>query len=448
MAKKNTDPVAQRVGLPRREFTTGLVAALGLVAAGCGSDVSSAVDVNPGLGSPTDSIRPLAVGLKERVGNVTERNLSPGADGVAVNAVAEGMNAFALGAYGQRSVIADGGNILLGNYSLATALLLALAGMEGELRSANAALLGVAEVNRAALDPAINALDLTIESRATDGLDILTANRLFVEPDLPLTSEYLDTATGNFGAPVVEVDFTDPQTAIDAVNSWISEQTDGFIDELVSTFDPDTVIAIVNAVYLKARWAVEFTDKGAMPFTLPDGERVEVPAFGHDQFLPLVIEEGFSAVELPYVGGNLSMVVLMPQDMTSFEASLSPETYGQIMNGLTEQGIHLTLPKWSFEQETDGLELLKPLGLQTNGDFGAMFEGGESGFSISQIDHKARIEVDETGTTAAASTNVAIEGSHGPTIDINKPFFYVIRDRGSGAILFSGRVSDPRQSGS
>ena len=71
-----------------------------------------------------------------------------------------------------------------------------------------------------------------------------------------------------------------------------------------------------------------------------------------------------------------------------------------------------------------------------------MFEGGDSGFFIDKVDHVARIEVDETGTTAAAASGVAID-SHGPTVNIDRPFFYFIRDRGSGAILFMGHIANP-----
>ncbi|HEU5113275.1 MAG TPA: serpin family protein, partial [Acidimicrobiia bacterium] len=92
----------------------------------------------------------------------------------------------------------------------------------------------------------------------------------------------------------------------------------------------------------------------------------------------------------------------------------------------------------------EALDSLHEIGLPAGYDFSGMIEGGESGYFIDSISHVARIDVDETGTTAGAATDVAIAGSHGPTVPIDRPFFYFIRDRGSGAILFMGHVTDPR----
>jgi serpin B len=113
---------------------------------------------------------------------------------------------------------------------------------------------------------------------------------------------------------------------------------------------------------------------------------------------------------------------------------------------LSESGIHLTMPIWSTKTNIEALDHLHEIGLPAEYDFGAMFEGGEGAF-IESVSHVARIDVDETGTTAAAATDVAIAMSHGPTVTLDRPFFYFIRDRGSNVILFMGHVTDPTQSG-
>lgn len=440
------DGPSQRSGLSRREFSGGSLATLAWLVAGCGTsglfgESSTETDDQVAFGTDPDAA------LRNVYGTRRGRNTSPGADGVAVDSVVDGFNRFALDLHRAAGDGTD--NVLVGPYSLATALALTMAGTAGSTRADLAALLGVSEIERSALDPAINALDLILEDRATNKLALKTANRLFVLPGLPLKKEFLDIAMGDYGAPVTEADFaTRGDEVVAQVNGWVSEQTDGFLDTLVDSFDPGTVIALVNAVFLKAKWSVTFTDKSTGQFTTRDGQTVDVPMFGHDDFLPQYhdFESGVTAVEMPYDGGNISMVVIMAQDMDRFEESLDTAALGKILNGLREEGIHLALPKWEFEKKIDALKLLAPLGLPTGpGDFSPMFEGGDSGdFYIAQVDHKARIEVDETGTTAAAASDVAVAGSHGPTISIDRPFFYIIRDRGSGTILFAGTVNDPR----
>lgn len=419
----------------RREFSVAL-AALALAAVGCGSGSGGAA-APPGSSSGVLSVR---------LASLTERNRDPSADGVAVDGVAKGFNQFAIDSYlAAAASAAPSENVLLGSYSLATALALTMAGTAGDTRSKLASLLHVPDVDSTTLDSAANALDLILESRTGDGVDLHTANRIFVRPGLPLVPEFLDTATGSYGASVAEADFAGSGDLVaDAVNEWVADQTDGFIDELVESFNPTTVIALVNAVFLKAEWGVMFRDIGTVDFQPHDGDMVAVPAFGHDDYLPQHSGGDFSAVEMPYKGGNLSMVVVMPNNIEDFESSLDLERLDFIIDGLREEGIHYALPKWAFEQSTDALALLEPLGLPVGeADFSAMFEGGQTGYFIDQIDHKARIQADETGTTAAAATEVAIAGSHGPTVTINRPFFYLIRDRGSKTILFVGRVMNP-----
>ena len=439
-------------GMTRRRFGRVMLAGGGFWLLGCSSSADSAgapgptttATAVPASVPTTVPTTPPPSAIVTLVGSVTERSRDPRADGVAVNGVVAGFNEFSLSAYRARASDTDG-NVLLATYSLALALSLTAAGTAGATREAFAELLAVDAVDPAKLHAAINAVDLILESRANEDVVISTANRLFVAPGLPMVESFLDTAVRDYDAAVGAADFANSGDAVvEAVNQWVAEETDGFLTAAVQAFDPTTVIALVNVIFLKASWGVDFRDIGPGRFDTAD-ESISVPRFGHDDYLPQNRGEDFVAVELPYAGGTMSMVIIVPTDMTSFEASLDAERLASILSGLADEGIHLSVPKWTFEQTTDALALLEPLGLPVSGDFSAMFVGGERGYFIDQIHHRTRIEVDEKGTQAAGSSVVAIAGSHGPTVDVDRPFFYVIRDRGSGLMLFVGRVVDPRQ---
>ena len=443
-------------GMTRRRFGRVMLAGGGFWLLGCSSSADSAGAPGP---TTTATAVPASVpttvptmvpttpppsAIVTLVGSVTERSRDPRADGVAVNGVVAGFNEFSLTAYRARAAQTDG-NVLLATYSLALALSLASAGTAGDTRSAFARLLGVATVDPADRHAAVNAVDLILQSRGNEDVVIATANRVFVAPGLAMVEAFLDTAVRDYDAAVGQADFAGAGDAVvEEVNRWVGEQTDGFLTKAVQSFSPFTVIALVNVIFLKASWGVDFRDIGPGRFDT-GSESISVPRFGHDDFLPQHHGDDFVAVEMPYHGGTMSMVLIVPDNLSTFEESLDTGRLATILDGLVEEGIHLSVPKWKFEQTTDALELLEPFGLPVSGDFSAMFEGGERGYFIHQVHHQTRIEVDEKGTRAAGSTNVAIAGSHGPTVDVDRPFLYVIRDRGSGLVLFVGRVTDPRQ---
>jgi serpin B len=419
---------------------------LALVAAACGGDGDGGTP--PGLGASerieSSPGQPVGLDPTDLTAQVTERDTSPGADGDAANAVVAGANEFAVRFF-RAAVPEPIENVVVGNYSLGTALFLTMAGTAGATSDGFADLLGVADVDPTELHSAVNAIDLILEGRAGDGLDISTANKIFVQEGLELRDEFLNIAVGSYGAPVAAVDFAGaPDEVVTAVNDWVADETDGFIDELTSGYSPQTDVVLANAMYLKASWAVQFhrlEDPGQ--FTTQAGDVVDVELMGHDEFLPLHEGPDFVVVELPYLGGNLGLVVIQPADLAAFEADLTAAQLRQITDGLHESGIHLTMPIWSTKTNIEALEPLHEIGLPTEYDFSAMIAGGGSGYFIDSISHVARIDVDETGTTAGAATDVVIAASHGPTVTIDKPFFYFIHDRGSGSILFMGHVTNP-----
>jgi serpin B len=412
-----------------------VAAILAVVVSACG----------PSSGGPRGSQAPNRTAT-DLFASVQQRVTTPAADGTAVNAVVAGTNELAVASF-REAVGAPTRNAVYAPYSVSTALLLAMAGTGGESTAAFAELLGVEDVAGDKLHAAVNALDLVLESRSGDGIALRTANKLWVQDGVELRDAFLDTAVGSYGAPVAAVDFAARGDVAAAVNRWVSEQTDGFIERLTDGYPATTRLVLANAMFLQARWAVKFhSHEAAGTFVTADGRTVTIDVMAHHEYLPSVEGGSFVAVELPYAGGNLGLLLIEPADLGAFEAALTAESLGQIATSLEENGIHLTMPMWSTSTSLELLEPLHALGMPSTYDFSSMFAEGGAGSFIDSISHVARIDVDESGTTAAGTTDLAIAVSHGPIVRIDRPFFYAIRDRGSGAILFLGHVVDPTAS--
>jgi len=383
---------------------------------------------------------------------VRERDTSPEANNRAIEQVVSGGNEFAVELF--RAVANPSENAIIGNYSLSAALLLTMAGTASDTTTEFARLLGVESVEPDQLHPAVNAVDLALESRSGDGVTLSTANGLFVQHGLQLRDEFLNIAVGSYGAPITTVDFRRRgDEAAAAVNEWVADETEGYIDRITDGFAEETVVAVVNAMYLKASWAVKFERlKTPLPFRLDDGTTVEAEYMEHDDSLPLYRDKNLVAVELPYQGEELSLVIVQPADLAAFEMNMSARQLRDIATILRNRDIRFTVPIWSAKTQVDALDPLHRLGLPQSYDFStmvdpaALLEFGGDRLAIDEILHVARIEVDETGTTAAASTSVGIGVTSVPVIEvvnIDSPFLYFIRDRISGAILFIGHVADP-----
>jgi serpin B len=389
-------------------------------------------------------------GLPLRFGVVTERSVDGGADGRNATAAVAGMNDFAVDVY--KSVVADvGGNTIVGPYSVTFALGMIYAGARGETATEMADVLHASEMEPSAWHEGINAYDLTLNARtAGSPTEWTAANKVWTTPGMELREEFLDVLTGVYGSPLAEVDFAaDPEAARRLVNDWVEEKTGALIPELfpADSFDARTVMALVNAVALDAPWEFPFDPAATRDetFTRSDGSTLQVPMMHYDEYLPSLWREDLRAVELPYGGGALSMVVIVPTDLEVFEAGLSALSLDGVIDEIEDSGIHLSLPKWTARTHIQLNETLSGLGMPTafggGADFSGMVEGG--GIWLGQVEHEAFVEVDEQGTRAAAATGGEMLGSHGPTVTVDRPYLYVIYDRGAGAILFMGRVLDP-----
>ncbi len=381
--------------------------------------------------------------VNERFGTLTSRNTIPEIDEESQASVVSAINDFSLKVH--RAVVdtAPTDSSIESGYSAAVALSLAYAGTAGSTQLALANTLGVDDINEAVLHKANNALALELISRGNDDLVLHTANQIFVRPGLALQDSFLDTSTGDYGAPVVEADFASANEEVTrVVNAWVAEQTDDFIPNIVNGFSPQTVFALLNTIFLDAGWQDEYQAIGQREFTTLDSTITTVESFSGRSQLPLLRTDDLLALEIPYGGGDIAMLILMPDSLAAFEPSLNADSVQSVVNSMTITDVNFTVPNWNDEADLDLVELLTPSGFPENPwDFGRMIEGGASLQVLAK--QKARIEVDENGTRAAAVTLVAGVESVPEFVNINRPFVYLIRDRQTGLILFTGRVVSP-----
>jgi serpin B len=182
-----------------------------------------------------------------------------------------------------------------------------------------------------------------------------------------------------------------------------------------------------------------------------DGRDVQVPMMRQLASLGYAEGEGYQAVELPYDGQELSMVILLPDagEFEAFEGSVNADFFNSVAGDLTSHQVSLTMPKFEYESEFSLRNALTELGMPVAFSDTADFSGmnGEGGLCIQDVLHKAFVSVDEKGTEAAAATAVIVALSSAPSPDveltIDRPFVFLIRDIQTGAVLFAGRVLDP-----
>lgn len=300
---------------------------------------------------------------------------------------------------------------------------------------------------------AFNALDQAITHVGPPVVQ--PANRMFPDDSFEAAADYEETITKWFGAGIEPLPLqAEPEQSRTRINDWVSQRTKKLIPELLphGFIDPTSVMVLVNALYLKAKWAVPFgkyeTEK--RPFTRLDRSTVRVPLM-HEMELrgPAVEGDGYTATEVPYEGGKLSMLVIVPDEgrYADIESQLDARLVSEIDATGEQTSVELWLPRFGSDARLD-------LRTAMEGDLGvdhlfgvAGWHGIAPGITLEDAVHAADIEVDEIGTVAAAATALGFNESGPPrpqiTVQADKPFLYLIRHRPTGAVLFVGRVLDP-----
>jgi serpin B len=388
-----------------------------------------------------------------------ERINTPQASQTEIGSLVDGNSAFAFNLFQQ--LINRDENLFYSPYSISLALAMTYAGASGQTAQEMADTLHFF-LSQDKLHQAINWLDTELAKRGVgaagkdeEGFRLNIVNATWGQENYRFLDAFLDILAENYGAGLRILDFVkSTEAARNTINEWISQQTEGRIEELIpqGAIDNATRLVLTNAIYFNAAWMYPFKEENTVDgvFNLLDGDTVIVPMMNQTELLSYVQGDGYQAVELPYDGNELSMLLIMPDkdNLTSFERSLNSEIITNIITQLATKQMVLSMPKFEFKSEIGLKQVLTEMGMPTAfsgmADFSGM-TGGRDLF-IGDVLHEAFVSVDEAGTEATAATAVMMKltaAEETVNMALDHPFIFLIRDMKTDTVLFVGRVLNP-----
>ena len=369
--------------------------------------------------------------------------------------LAQADSAFGFGLLKELSHRDPGKNLFISPFSVGIALEMVLNGARGQTRDQIQGVLDLSDMSLSEVNEGNRQLVHAI-ANPNQATTVSVANALWFDNDVAIVPEFQSTCAKNYGAPVTRLDFNAPEAA-PAVNKWVSGVTRGKIDQLVTSGDLHGMAAVLtNAIYFKGDWLNAF-DKGYTkdaPFTAEDGTSRTVPLMHEHRSFDYADSATFQALRAPYQKDQVSLILLLPHQGTSLASvidGLDAASFESIIGSWTRQDVEFFLPRFKLHYQTSLNKPLDEMGMPLAFGPGANFTGMSPKVgAISNVIHKAVLEVDETGTVAAAATGIvmtkamAIRNPRPPIVfRADHPFAVVIQDNATGTVLFAGAVYHP-----
>jgi len=358
-------------------------------------------------------------------------------------------------------------NTFVSPLSVAMALQMVYEGADGTTRQEMAKVLNLSGLTILQLNQACSKLDKILSAK-NQNITLSIADALWSNQNVTFKKNYLAPIQQYFSASLHSANFTDPAT-MGSINSWCSQATQGKITQIINSLDANAIMVLLNAVYFKGLWTTPFQSANTKPsdFHLDSKNKISVPTmYIDDSSNDFSYGKGtnFEVVRLPY-GPNqkMSMYVALPAQgvaLSTFIKTLNYDTLNTtITNSYYPNEIILKLPKFKIAFDTDLGKVLSKMGMasafdQGQANFSNMVDLGQGKNAyLSSVIHETYIDVDESGTVAAAVTAVEMLGSSampgGPppppiVVNVDHPFVFLIKDEGTGAIVFVGSVANPK----
>jgi len=405
------------------------------------------------------SVVVLAAYLHNQPGlDMTNEDITPGdetQDPVGNRTFSDAVNSFAFDMFREVNN-ANEGNLFISPYSIFTALAMTYEGAKDETADEMATVLTIQQDNKSFHRYVQNLY--TVFNEKNNEYNISTANALWVQQNLPLLETYLTIIRENYGGNSTEVDYSNPVEAAAIINQWVENQTNGLIKDLITEdlISPLTALILTNAIYFKGIWKTQFDPENTTDRTFESTEAtlIETPTMSlinTEDVFSYTETDDLQILELPYTGDDISMVILLPKDnnLSSIIDTIDNDIYSSIIESMVEKNADIYLPKFTVETSYKLKDYLIELGMNIPFTTAADFSGitGRPELYISEVVHKAFIDVNEEGTEAAAATGVVMKrtvngGSSRIVFNCDHPFLYIIQHKQTGTILFMGSISD------
>jgi len=344
-------------------------------------------------------------------------------------------------------------NVFISPFSVSMALGMVLNGADGETKAAMQRTLEVAGLSDEQINTSYQSL-IQLLRNLDPRVTFRIANSIWYRQGMTFEPDFINTNRTYFDAEVDVLDFGSTE-AVDIINDWVADNTNGKIEKIVDQIDPEIVMFLINAIYFKGDWTQKFdaslTDNG--PFRVPGATEKQVRMMHIEDTFRYLETEQLQAVDMTYGDSLYSMTVILPKPQQSLQALIAELNQSNLLersDGFSTQIVNLTMPKFKLEYEISLKEVLSRLGMgvafdPSQADLTRMYTGPNNAY-ISKVKHKTFVEVDEKGTEAAAATSVEVGVVSVPPVfemTVDRPFLFLIREHHSGTILFIGKILDP-----
>ncbi|WP_428236077.1 serpin family protein [Gracilimonas sp.] len=345
-------------------------------------------------------------------------------------------------------------NIFISPLSISVALGMTMNGAEGETFEQMRETLAFQGLSQEEINQGYQSL-IKLLTEADPKVKMQIANSVWSRAGFPVEESFTNTLGEYFDATTRELDFDDPKS-VDVINDWVKGNTNGLIEKIIDgQIPPEMVMYLINAIYFQGDWTYQFDKEETREhsFSLEGGEEVMVDMMRQERMFNINMNDDVHMIDLPYGDSLFSMTVMMPADREKpidefISNELTKEKFDSWIAGLSEREMPVLFPKFELSYKIGMNDILNSMGMEVP------FDEAEADFSginpdarlfISQVNHKTYVKVDEKGTEAAAVTSVGVGVTSMPqTFSVDRPFVFMIREHNSGAILFMGKVKNPK----
>lgn len=398
------------------------------------------------------SLIALATGFSCSCSTAVDENPSPIEEGSIVlkagmEIKVEQDNAFALDLLKKTIAITGDSKVFVSPLSVSIAFGMAWNGAVGATRTEMEQALGMSGMSADVINDYYKIMQTSLPVIDTS-TTLNLANSIWYRTGFPIKDAFLDVNANYFNAEIRALDFS-KAWALDTINNWCSRKTNGMIPSALDRITEDAKMYLINAVYFKGSWTRKFDkeDTYETNFTNEQGNQVKVNMMNQTDTFAYKEDAFAQYVDIPYGNGAFSMTVILPsgsKSTTEVLNYLTPDKWNNMLQSLTERKVHVAFPRFKTDCSFLLNEELKEMGMNLaftdQADFSKI---SDTALCISRVIHKTAIEVTEEGTEAAAVTIIEFVTTSMPdypSVDVNKPFLFVIREKSAGIILFAGKM--------